>query len=265
MPCPEDLAIIEVDKAVKGVSPLLISSPRPGLRVSAFGDGDTTGDRFAPHDYRLRSADLVVLDDAECAVALRRKGGRSLAGIERGGAVCARGTMASLCYGDEGGPLARRNGRRWRLYGVASFHQRCGHGGTPSVYSDVRRQSSFVLEAKPVWRPRLHGGPRLVGAKAVGSTISCAAPKASGRVDVTIYTFLGEASLSDETTVRQRGVRPTYLVREQDRGTELACMVEVRNREGFDQDSVTVDIVSGPAPSRPHAWFWPPAPTLAMR
>jgi hypothetical protein len=200
-----------------------------------------------------------MLPDDACAVALLRKGSGSLAGLERTGALCARdahGATAALCYGDEGGPLARRIGRRWRLYGVASWHHRCGSGGTPSVYSDVRRYSSFVLEAKPIWRPRLRGVPRLVGVKAVGGTLSCRLPKASGHVDVTIYTFLGE------TTVRQRGVRPRYLVQEQDRGSQLACMVEVRNHEGFDQDSVTVDIDPSTALRRSHFWFWPPTDPL---
>jgi hypothetical protein len=264
MPCPDDLAIIEIDKAVKGVSPVHVARPRPGLRARALGDGDTTADPLAPHEHRLRSAELVVLADAACRRALRRQELGSLTGLEEPGALCARASQgaAAACYGDEGGPLVRRDGRRWHLYGIASWHDGCGRGQSPSVYAEVRRFSAFVFDAKPSWRPRLQQASRLLGVKAAGRTLSCTIAHVRGQVGVTIYTFLSEAPASRHTSVRRRGVSPKYVVQDQDRGTKLACTVEVRNRHGIDQDSVTVQIDPGRPATRPGIWNWPPAPTL---
>jgi secreted trypsin-like serine protease len=64
---------------------------------------------------------------------------------------------AAICDGDEGGPLVGPGPRGSRLYGIASWHKRCGEHGSPSVFSNVWRDRSIILATNPTWRPVITG------------------------------------------------------------------------------------------------------------
>jgi trypsin len=87
------------------------------------GWGSTNGANSYP--VALRSALLPIRPDSACQEVFIFVPSTML---------CAGDGMPDTCWGDSGGPLAKRLQGRWRLVGVTSFgSERCGEG--PGVYA----------------------------------------------------------------------------------------------------------------------------------
>jgi hypothetical protein len=237
MVCPNDLALIAVDRPVSRIRLPRIAPPHSGLRTRALGAGETTNDiddGDLGGDERLRAAALEIIGDRRCAAAYRRAGRSWLRAFDAQSMLCgwdpSPPRTAAICSGDSGGPLVGRGRTGWRLYGIASWNKDCGAGGWPSVFSDIWRYRSFVLSRRPTWLPAMTGHPRITGVPAVGRTLTCTPPKIWAPADETIFTFI---SVSEEDIVRQRGASQRYTVQDGDRGSAIGCRIETRNSGGI--------------------------------
>ena len=104
------------------------------------GWGATSEDEQAPPSDQLLSAEMPLVDDGACGIAL----GAEDADFDPATETCAGGTGADSCYGDSGGPLVvvGADGTP-RLVGVVSWGIECG-GASPGVYSDVPGLSLWI-------------------------------------------------------------------------------------------------------------------------
>lgn len=109
------------------------------------GWGATSEDEEAPTSDQLLSAEMPLVDDGTCAIALDAED----EGFDPATETCAGGTGADSCYGDSGGPLVvfAADGTP-RLVGVVSWGIVCG-GASPGVYSDVAGLAPWITSITP--------------------------------------------------------------------------------------------------------------------
>ncbi len=100
-----------------------------GTPVTVTGWGDQTNTMGLTATDQLRTVDLKVVSDSECA--------QTNFGLDAPTAVCAAALLKDSCQGDSGGPLfATVAGRRVQI-GIVSYGTGCGLPKFPGVYSEV--------------------------------------------------------------------------------------------------------------------------------
>ena len=100
-----------------------------GTPVTVTGWGDQTNTMGLTATNQLRTVDLQVVSDSECA--------QTNFGLDAPTAVCAAALLKDSCQGDSGGPLfATVAGRRIQI-GIVSYGTGCGLPKFPGVYSEV--------------------------------------------------------------------------------------------------------------------------------
>ncbi len=132
----DDLAVIRLEQPLPGADGIPVATPgdhaayHDGASATVYGWGDTDGQ--GSYAARLRSADVAVLPDAQCARAYPG----SAAGTYVAASMLCAGTNAGghdACQGDSGGPLVSQG----RLIGLVSWGTGCGEAGHPGVYTRV--------------------------------------------------------------------------------------------------------------------------------
>ncbi|WP_272902795.1 S1 family peptidase [Streptomyces sp. BA2] len=140
-----DMALIELDKPVKGITTVQLPTPgtdaliRPGAQAVAAGWG-MTDDILEHSPDRLRQVTIPILSQAECKTSY---------GSDQFNAktdICAGSMGKASCSGDSGGPLLRKvPGREEPIQiGIVSRGgEECASQGTPGIYTS--------LSSKKLW------------------------------------------------------------------------------------------------------------------
>ncbi len=102
---------------------------RPGTPVTVTGWGDQTPTLGLNSTDRLRSVDLNVVSDADCAKANN--------GMDKATGVCAEALLKDSCNGDSGGPMFGVLAGKTIQIGVVSYGVSCAIPTFPGVYSEV--------------------------------------------------------------------------------------------------------------------------------
>lgn len=154
-----DVALVQLDRPVPDVTPLAVSRRALRAGATAVVVGYGTADPRRPDRFgRLRSADLVVRDDATCRAELERAGEEQGGQYRRRVMLCTqdpdgREPYASGCNGDSGAPLlVRTTGGRTVVAGVDSWGVACGaDAGDPEVFARTSAEADFILAPDPGW------------------------------------------------------------------------------------------------------------------
>jgi hypothetical protein len=176
-----------------------------------------------------------MISDAACRAFYRRQGAAYRSTFRPAGMLCAtdpdgRRPFRSACGGDSGGPLVAGS----TLAGIVSWGLRCGGDLDPTVFSDPSAYRSFLTAAAPVLGPLGSGMPALLtGEPRVGSTLTCASPPWLRQPDRITFNF-DSYRFGDGRLTRQRGASPTYVVRAEDAGRLVGCVVTGANGGGYE-------------------------------
>jgi trypsin len=116
-----------------------------GTTAITTGWGATREDEESPSSEQLLVAEVPLIDDEACAIALAAEDAEFDPATE----TCAGGTGADSCYGDSGGPMVvvAADGAP-RLVGVVSWGIECG-GASPGVYADVAGLGTWIASITP--------------------------------------------------------------------------------------------------------------------
>jgi hypothetical protein len=235
-----DVAVLQLDRAVAGVTPVRLGRARAGQDLQVVGRG-ATGGGAAPgvRGRPLLAATLRTQSDAACARFWRTyRDGHDRDSFEARLMLCGVDPRAGgrrrrdTCTGDSGGPAFVRDRRgAVRQVGVTSWGAgRCG-GGAPSVFAEVAAERAFIDRRRQPWAPVPAGRPMLTGTFAVGATLTCTPPAwtiAPDRASVVFFTFRFREG---ERTV-QRGTSTVYVVRPADGGATIGCRIEASTAGG---------------------------------
>jgi hypothetical protein len=106
---------------------------------------------------------------------------------------------------------------------------RCGADHLPSVFAEVDRYRSFLLQPSPTLAPVATGPSTITGRARVGRTLRCRAPRFTGGATkvTTRWTYLNS---SGAPTVL--GKKKAYKVTKRARGKRISCLVEGSNKGG---------------------------------
>ncbi|WP_336207151.1 S1 family peptidase [Nonomuraea sp. LPB2021202275-12-8] len=143
-----DLAVITLDRAVPGVSPLTVASraSAAGTPAVLYGHGITGPPNPSdPESIRgdvLRRGVYGVTADSVCAAA-------TPATVDTASVLCGQGA-AQACFGDSGGPLVIWSDGRRKIAGVFSFGMEtagklCGTPG-PNAFADTAAAFPWIDE-----------------------------------------------------------------------------------------------------------------------
>jgi hypothetical protein len=214
-PGPGDLMLIELDRPVTDVAPVVLAMHRPrgGARVVTIGRG--ANNPKGGGEGIFRHGTVQVVPNSSCQDQLPDA-------LTRVWSICTRdprslrpgtrGPFVSACFGDSGGPLLVGRVE----VGVVSWGPACGSMRDPEIYANVARGRGFALASRPVWAPRAAGRPRIAGAARVGHTVACDV-KWVQRPTTAIYLFLVAGRQAQESTSARFRVPATA------RGKLLAC------------------------------------------
>ncbi len=233
----DDIAIVQLDRAVTIKPVTLASKVSVGTRARVLGRGFTSppprarGAAFPPG---LRAAELRVSSDTTCRRFYARASKPYRGAFHSPTMLCAsdpsarRRPQRSACVRDSGGPLVAGT----RLLGVVSWGERCGAERDPTVFTPLNVYRGFVSAAQPVWAPVAGAGPVTIsGDGVVGATLTCTAPAWVTAPDTVSYTWSAYRFMQGNPT-RQSGASTTYVVREQDRGRSIQCTVNGATKGG---------------------------------
>ncbi|MCO7225340.1 trypsin-like serine protease [Pleionea sp. CnH1-48] len=140
-----DIAILELEKEVTGVTPVKIMTPAIAQQIAAgtkltvmgWGNRSTTS---TDYPATLHQVNVNLFSDAQCK---QNYGDRVTdqmlcAGIPEGG--------KDSCQGDSGGPLVVKHNNEWYQMGVVSWGDGCGAAGKAGVYAKVSLYPDWVAK-----------------------------------------------------------------------------------------------------------------------
>lgn len=135
-----DVAVLTLDKAVTGVTPVKFAGPhdsglyRPGNTGAVFGWGAHSGGHLA-------KATVPVVSDS-CFDGPYRNSKHSPAAMKRS-LFCAGDTKHDACDGDSGGPLVI-DGELAGIVSGGGINGGCAQKGYPGTYSRVSNYSNWI-------------------------------------------------------------------------------------------------------------------------
>jgi secreted trypsin-like serine protease len=239
-----DVALIELETAVRGVSLLPVGrrEPSAGASVSVYGHGLTR--QPSAEDPALgdavRTGRLRTITDASCD--------SQLGGLVEGFSVlCAQSPRTLICPGDSGGPLVQGTVHGPRLVGITSFSgevlgRECGAGPYPAAFADTTVLRPWLTQHRPVLAPMPLGPVAATGDHTAGSTLTCQQPAWS--LAPTSLTYTWDRSEKDGDfeffvpVPDQTG--PTLTLSADLADTRILCVVRARTAGG------TVELTSKP-------------------
>lgn len=134
-----DVGVLHLAKAAR-IRPITLAGPRDDTRLKGGTKAKVLGwgidDSGTPSD-RLRMGRVQLWRGGECKAMF--------AGLWRAGRMLCGGSLtADVCYGDSGGPLLVRRGKRWIQHGVTSFGDAECLTDDASVYARVSAQRRWI-------------------------------------------------------------------------------------------------------------------------
>lgn len=254
----DDVAIVELAQPVTTVTPIaLATSDVPEATITGTGRPFAPGTGHSEAELYgsagLRSAPLRTLTDAECAAAFKGYRGSTRERFDKRMrcSIDADGQepLSSGCNGDSGGPLWATIGGVPTQLGVVSWGgDRCGADHLPSVFADVARYRSFILDPSPTWAPNSRGTAKITGSGRVGRTLSCATPGyvSSAGVQVAyVWKRLAHSTGGRYTPPREIARGRRYTVTARDRHHRVGCTANAENAGGFVALGVASILVKG--------------------
>ncbi len=243
----DDVAIVELGAPVTNVAPVALATSDAADAADAEILG--RGRAFAPGtghseiemlDSSLRSASLRSLTDKECAKAFPKGYGGSTHEKYDNRMRCSidadgKEPLYSGCNGDSGGPLWTGPANAPIQLGVISWGgDRCGADHLPSVFADVARYRSFILDPTPTWAPTRTGKARIKGSARVGRTLTCSTPGYVPETGAKVtYEWKQLASSRGTYTLpKPIGQGGRYKVAAKLRGHRVACFATAGNDGG---------------------------------
>jgi hypothetical protein len=225
--CTPDIALLRLNRPIRGVAIPRLSPARVGQRAVVVGHGTTAPDDDPTNPARLRAALLQIRSHEIC-----RRRFPSLEDRVRMPAATTLCTTdpvpprdAGICVGDGGAALIAG----LRLFGIGSWSSGCGADGSPSIFTAVVPFRRFIVSRSTEWRPEKRGSATITGTGAVGATLECTPPRFTNSPDRLIFVFRTWAG----GVMRQRGSASTYVVRDEDRGQAITCEVFAANDGGY--------------------------------
>lgn len=247
-----DIAVILLDRAVRGVAPLPVADrrPEPGAAVSMFAHGSATP--YGPDWHRndvLHRGDLTVRAAADCAAA-------TPATVDPVSVACAddqRGTGVTACPGDSGSPVVEQVGGSPRLVGVFSFAGEtagkvCGQA-SPAYFADVTAFRPWIDGPPHTLQPYPAERPRVAGNAEAGATVRCVEPRwdlRRGGSPATVTRQWATATRYGSFVIPTPilgATTPELSLSAQTAGQDVVCLVIAANAGGTTQvmsDPVTV-------------------------
>jgi secreted trypsin-like serine protease len=222
--------------------------PNATARVSGWGETRSNDATSYPHD--LQMATVPIVSDASCAPAYQ--------GFDPPAMTCAGDVTYDACFGDSGGPLVVDGvaAPASRLLGIVSFGppQGCAIQNYPGVYTEVfdDRISAYLSQPNPTSAPRTVSSPTVVGAAAVGSTVTCDPGTWEGSPAFS-YQFIVPTASGDVARTAQ-GAQNSYTIQGADAGSSLECNVKGKNAGGLafaESAAVTVPVPEQQPPVQP--------------
>lgn len=234
----DDVAIIQLDAPAAGITPVALGAAHvPQATILGRGRSTVPGSGASEEqtfDRGLRDATLRPISDASCASAFRHHKGNGGERFDAARMLCAidvdgLAPLSSGCNGDSGGPLYAGTAAAPVLLGVVSWGgSRCGADHLPSVFADVARYRSFILNPSPTWAPLTAQPAKVIGNRRVGARLTCSTSGFTGRPTKLAYEWQRQGGRKAKVVGRAR----TYTVRKADAGHPLVCGVEASNAGG---------------------------------
>ena len=116
------------------------------FRCFVAGWGQKPSERQGERNL-LKEADMQVLDQKSCEVAIRKSIGNPQYYFDPQSFVCAGGEPGKgLCKGDEGAALVCQDGpnSRFTVVGLASWGNTCGQSGFPGIFTNLATQFDWI-------------------------------------------------------------------------------------------------------------------------
>ncbi|MGH3868985.1 MAG: S1 family peptidase [Pseudonocardiaceae bacterium] len=138
----DDVAVLTLDKAVSGVTPVNFAGPddgglyQPGNTGTVFGWG-------AHSDGHLAKATVPVVSDSCFDMGGPYKNDKQSPAAMKRSLFCAGDTMHDACSGDSGGPLLI-NGKLAGIVSGGGTNGDCAQKGKPGTYSRVSNYSKWI-------------------------------------------------------------------------------------------------------------------------
>ena len=226
-----DLLLLQLDRAVPGVTPIPIARPADGL--TAPGTVATTIGRGATQASgrgggAFRSGVVRIQDPASCPDEISSRLDRFWSLCTRDPRLPAPGApppFVSACIGDSGGPLIVDRGAGPQLVATVSFGAHCGTQNDPEIYANAVNGRTWALSKRPPWTPA--GTTRIEGKRRVGSKLKCVVDWLARPDRDVIFLWTGDSKL------RQEGKRSFLRVGEKDRGSRLRCSARGGTAGGY--------------------------------
>jgi secreted trypsin-like serine protease len=234
----DDVAIIQLESPAAGVAPVALGATQvPQATIVGRGRSTVPGSGASEEqtfDLALRDAPLRPISDAACARAWKDHKGNGGESFNAARMLCATDVdgvppLSSGCNGDSGGPLYAGTAAAPVLLGVVSWGgSRCGADHLPSVFADVARYRSFILDPLPTWGPLTAQPAKAIGNRRIGARLTCSISGFTGRPTKLAYEWQRQGGRNARVVGRAR----TYAVRKADAGHPLVCGVEASNAGG---------------------------------
>jgi hypothetical protein len=240
----DDVAIVGLDQPVTGVPIVTLGGAELG-EARILGQGrpfapGTGHSEASMYDSTLRTADLRVIGDRECAALFKtykNPSGEKFDPRMRC-AIDADGLepLSSGCFGDSGGPLWTGTPDAPVQLGIVSWGGNCGADHRPSVFADVARYRDFITDPAPTWAPtNITGTARIRGTARPGQRLTCSVSGHRGAPGTTLsygWSIVG-AGTSHFGAPKPVGTGKTYTIRRADAGHHIACFVKAGNDGGY--------------------------------
>ncbi len=168
------------------------SAAAPGTTVTVSGWG-ALSERSQKEVTELRHTDVKVLTDQACNKRLEDDS------IDNFSMICTVGTGNGACYGDSGGPLAKRNADgSWTQVGIVSWGTVCGSRKVAGIYSDLANLRPWITAARSGQTPAPNPSPKPAPKPAPSNKVQVDVSSKNGRIKI---AGQGEASsVMDVTT-----------------------------------------------------------------